>query len=176
MKKLFLTIIAVLSLSALTQAQTSKGYYLIGGGAGFSSSKQGDADATTDISFSPNVGYFVKDNLAFGGRLGLGSSKTGDAKATTDLSFSPFARYYFVSIGPKAKLMADASFGFGSRKQGDADAVSSTNWAIAAGPALFLNNHTALEFTLSYGSVKVKDVDARNTFGVNVGLQIHFGK
>jgi len=175
MKKLFLTIIAVLSLSALTQAQTSKGYYLIGGGAGFSSSKQGDADATTNISFSPNVGYFVKDNLAFGGRLGVNSAKTGDVSAT-NFSFAPFARYYFVSIGPKAKLMADASFGFGSTKITDLDAVSSTNWAIAAGPALFPNNHTALEFTLSYGSLKVKDVDATNTFGVNVGLQIHFGK
>jgi hypothetical protein len=176
MKKLVLTIIAVLSLSALTQAQTSKGYYLIGGGAGFSSAKTGSGPSTTNIAFSPNVGYFVKDNLAFGGRLGVSSAKTGDAAATTNLSFSPFARYYFVSIGSKAKLMADASFGFGSSKTGDADAVSSTNWGIAAGPALFLNNHTALEFTLSYGSVKVKDLDARNTFGVNVGLQIHFGK
>jgi hypothetical protein len=175
MKKLLLTIFAITTVNAFTQAQTSKGNFLLGGNAGFSSSKQGDADASTDITVSPNIGYFVINDLAVGGRANVSSSKQGDDKAT-GFSFTPFVRYYFVSIGSKAKLMADASFGFGSAKFGDADAISSTNWGIAAGPALFLNDNTALEFTLSYGSQKFQDFDATNTFGVNVGLQIHFGK
>ena len=176
MKKVILSICLIVAVTAMTQAQTSKGNLLLGGNAGFSSEKTGDADAITNITVNPNLGYFLMDNLAVGGRLGLGSQKAGDV-TTTGFSFAPFARYYFLSIGSKAKLMADASFGLGSVKVGDADAISSTNWGIAAGPALFLNSHTALEFTLSYGSVKVKDADdATNTFGVNVGLQIHFGK
>lgn len=51
------------------------------------------------------------------------------------------------------------------------------NWGIKAGPAFFLNPSIALEATVGYGSFKYSDADdATNTFGVNVGFQIHLGK
>jgi outer membrane protein len=175
MKKVLLTIFAFVAVAAMTQAQTTKGNLLLGGNAGFGSTKQGEGDAATTITFSPNLGYFVAENIAVGGRLGFNSFKVGEY-SESDFGFAPFVRYYFVSLGSNAKLMADASFGFGSTKVEDADALSYTNWAIAAGPAVFLNKNTALEVTLSYGSQKYKDVDAANTFGLNVGFQIHFGK
>ncbi|MBP6432957.1 MAG: porin family protein [Ferruginibacter sp.] len=157
-----------------TQAQTEKSTWLLGGSAGFSSSKTGDFK-TTSFSFAPNAGYFVMDNLAVGAGIGFQSQKDEGDDAVSLFSANPFVRYYFTKLGENAKLFGNANFGVGSAKSGG-DSQSFTQWGIAAGPAIFLNKNTALEMTVGYSSVKVKDaVDATGTFGVNVGFQIHFG-
>lgn len=174
MKKLFLhlVIICVLLLTLTAQAQTSKGSWLIGGSASFVSSKTGDFDQT-DVSISPGAGYFFANNFAAGAGISFASSKQEGDDATTLFSFNPFLRYYFLDIGPKAKLFGNGSFGFGSAKiLGDSE--SFTSWEIAAGPAIFINQHVAIELSLAYGSVKFNDSDdATNAFGAKVGFQIH---
>ncbi len=176
MKKIVLTLALSITCAIFAQAQTEKGTLLLGGGAGFNSVKTGDADATNTISITPNVGFFLKENLALGGRVLLNNSKTGDADAENTIAVGPFVRYYFLPIGSNAKLMADAGFGLGSTNL-PGESKSLTYWSLAAGPAFFLNERTALEVTFSYNSVNIADFDdATNTLGVNVGLQIHFGK
>lgn len=173
MKKSFqaLAMLCIL-VPAISQAQTSKGSWLIGGGITFSSSKTGDFDQT-DFSITPGAGYFFANNFAAGAGIGFASSKEEGEDATTLFSFNPFLRYYFVDIGSKAKLFANGTFGFGSAKiLGDSEPF--TNWEISAGPAFFLNKNVALEMALAYGSLKFKDADdATNSFGAKVGFQIH---
>lgn len=170
MRKLSFTLMLVFVLNCI-MAQTGKDTWLLGGNAGFSSQKQGST--TTYLNFSPNAGYFVINDLAIGGLLSYTSIKPEGYDAISSFSFSPFVRYYFLPLGSGAKLFGNGSFGFGSAKQ-SGTSESFTTWSLSAGPAIFLNQNTALEIALSYGSMKYKnDPDAINTFGINIGFQVH---
>lgn len=170
MKKLVLFFaIAIAAVSA--NAQTGKGTWLVGGSAGFSTSKQSGSSSTTTVNISPDAGYFFADNLAVGANIGFMSVKD----AYTQFNIGPFVRYYFLPLGENAKLFGQGNIGFGSYKPSGGSSTSSFNWGLAAGPAFFLNEHVALETTLSYGSFKYSGFDATNTFAVNVGFQIHIG-
>ncbi len=162
--------LAVLAIAFSASAQTEKGRWLVGGNAGFSSSKAGGASASvSSFNINPNAGYFVADNIAVGAGVGF-TSATGGFSA---FAAAPFVRYYFLPLGTNAKLFANGSFGFGSVKPGSgAASLSSTQWEIAAGPSFFLNKNVALETVLAYGQQKPKGVPASKEFGVKVGFQI----
>lgn len=173
MKKLSMLVAMVLLVSHLPFAQTQKGNWMIGGSGEFSSQKTGDFN-TTIFSIQPTAGYFIANELAIGAGLAFTSAKDEDDDAVTAFAFAPFVRYYFAPLGPSAKLFVNGSFGVGSVKY--VDSQSFTQWDISAGPAIFLNPHTALEIALGYGSMKVKNApDATNSFGVSIGFQIHLG-
>lgn len=166
-------IVIVVAAAITASAQTQKGNWLVGGSANFSSVKQGEFSATS-FGISPMAGYFIVEDLALGASLNFSSFKEEDDDASTEFSIGPFVRYYFVDLGPSAKLFGQANVAFGSSKYINSEGF--TEWGISAGPAIFLNPHTALEITLGYGSQKYKDADdAVNAFGVNVGFQIHLG-
>ena len=80
-------------------------------------------------------------------------------------------------IRSKVNVFADGSFGFGQAKYeaaGIETKYNFTQFAISAGPAIFLTPATALEIGLGYTSSKVEDAEDRsNSFGVNIGFQIH---
>ena len=61
-KKIFVLVLLIMYFTITVIAQTDKGNWLLGGSAGFSSSKQGEGKATS-INFSPNAGYFFINNL-----------------------------------------------------------------------------------------------------------------
>jgi hypothetical protein len=161
-------------------AQVNKGQWLVGGNAGFETSKFGDDDSNKYTSFqlSPNAGYFFIDNFAAGLRLDLNSTKFKDEDdASTSFVLAPFARYYFLPAAEKVNVFADASYGFGSMKNGSSESFN--QFAIMAGPAIFLTPNTALEFALKYSSAggdAYGGDDRRNNFGLNVGFQVHLGK
>jgi hypothetical protein len=177
MKKVFL-IAALSAISFAGFSQTSKGTWLVGGTAGFTSSKYGDAKMSS-INFSPNAGYFLINNLAVGLDVQVGSetSNSGVSGAsdykTSSTFFGPNVRYYFTSLGKNAKLFGSGQYAFGSTKDGS-DKISATAWGLSAGPAFFLNKNVALEVTVGYSSAKVKDdTNSTNSFGIRAGFQIH---
>lgn len=176
MKKVLFAALMTIAVQGVF-AQVNKGQWLVGGNVGFNSEKWGDADENkvTTLTFSPNAGYFFIDKLAGGLRVSFTSEKAkSDDKAYSTLLIAPFARYYFLPAAQKVNIFADASYGFGSAGSEEKSSVS--GFTIAAGPAVFLTPNTALEFTLGYQSLKIEDVDdRRNSFGVNVGFQIHLG-
>ncbi len=177
MKKVFL-IAALSAISFAGFSQTSKGTWLVGGTAGFTSSKYGDAKLSK-IDFSPSAGYFVMNNLAVGLEVQVGSEKSNSGVAgaadytTSSTFFGPNVRYYFTSLGKNAKLFGSGAFAFGNSKDGS-DKVNATAWGLSAGPAFFLNKNVALEVTVGYSSAKVKDdTNSTNSFGIQAGFQIH---
>lgn len=179
-KVLFAAFLLVSSHSMF--AQINKGQWLVGGTAGFETSKHGDSDAGkyTDIWVQPDAGYFFADKLAAGLRLGFSSSKYKDEDdAFSTFTAAPFVRYYFLDAAQKVNIFADASYGFGST--GAKDKASLNYFDIMAGPAVFLTPNTALEFALYYKSsggdaYKIGTEDERkNDFGLSIGFQIHLG-
>ena len=175
MRKILLAVLLV-SVTTIGSAQIYKGQYMVGGNASFTSSKFSDIDgSTTDVTISPNFGYFFINNLAGGLRLSFLSSKEEDQEAYTEFSGAPFLRYYFLPTAQKVNIFAEASYGFGSA--GTDDKESFNQYAFMAGPAIFLTPNAALEFGLLYSSTGGDAFgDIRlNTFGLNIGFQIHLG-
>lgn len=172
-KVLFAALLLVGTSSAF--AQINKGQWLVGGNAGFESWKQGDAKGT-NFELAPDAGYFFAKQFAGGLRASIASSKDeGDDEAFSSFLVAPFLRYYFMPADKKVSIFADAAYGFGSQGAGEKQSVN--GFKVMAGPAVFLSPNTALEFTLGYQSYKWENADDRsNSFGVNVGFQIHLGK
>jgi hypothetical protein len=180
-------------------AQFNQGRWLAGGSLGFSAttdkSKSDQATVTnshsTDFSLTPDVGYFIIDNLAVGGALNLSASSTkfeGSSRKNSSAIFAlaPFARYY---LDPG--IFFQAQVGFGSHTDKTTDIVNNATvtrttkggvglWGIGVGYAYFLTDNVAIEPLLSYQSVSAKDKDSDTkdiTSGIyfNVGFQIYLG-
>lgn len=178
---LFLALFVVAMNSAFSQ--TYQGQWMVGGNASFESYKHGDVDDSklTTFQLNPNVGYFFINNLAGGVRLSFTSFKEEDDEdAFTVLSAGPFIRYYFLPPAEKVNIFADAGASFGSI--GGDDKESFNEFSIMAGPSIFLTPNVGLEFGLFYKSqggdaveMSWGDDDRDNTFGINIGFQIHLG-
>lgn len=177
MKKVLFAAFLLVSSNAIF-AQVNKGQWLAGGNIGFESEKRGDEKAT-NFTISPNAGYFFIDNFAGGLRVNFNSTKVDGADdASTYFTAAPFLRYYFLPAAQKVNVFADASYGFGSAGGDDKESIN--EFAIQAGPAVFLSPNTALEFTLYYKSAggdyyENADGDRYNRFGLNIGFQVHLG-
>lgn len=153
-----------------SQAQTvNAGAWMVGGLAGFESSKaDGDDDATNTILINPNIGYFVIDNLGIGLNLGFANVSHGDF-SSTGLGVGPYARYYvFQGLFPQVGIM------YNSTKFEDEDAVTSTDINLGVGYSFFLNNSVAVEPMLGY-TIGGGD-DKTNTFGLMIGVQAFLGR
>ena len=178
MIKKLIIITAIIAYACVCSAQTQKGKWMIGGGIGFSSMSttdkyNGSNISETIITISPSVKHFVVKDFAVGAALSyLSIAETGSSTGSI-VEFNPMIRYYFVPLGKNgSKLFAEASYTFGNSNSGDKDAHIS-GYGIKVGPAVFLNEHTAIEFTLGYFSQSQDGLPKQNSIAMGVGFQIH---
>lgn len=165
-------------MSQFIKAQTvNSGAWMLGGSLGFNSIKtDGDDNSETYFNISPNVGYYIINNLAIGARINyLSYSYDGDSES--QFGFGPWARLYVVN-----SLFAQVGVDFGSTGMDFfsllADEGSSTlNFGI--GYSWFLNNSVAIEPQLQY-SIYSGDEDSfladYTKFGFNIGVQAFLGR
>src|SRR6266700_5564361 len=170
----FTTILLFVVYSA--SAQINQGQWMVGGNINFGSEKQGNFKAT-HFNFSPGAGYFFINNLAGGLLINISSDKPDGGAANNYTLVAPFMRYYFLPTPLKVNIFTDVNVGFGSGKINGTSA-GINQFSISAGPAIFLNPHTAFEVSLFYKSQGGKYYeggtgDRWNTFGLNIGFQIH---
>jgi outer membrane protein len=172
-----LSIVAlVVAFACAAQSQTEQGRWLIGGNAGFNN-RSVDGNGITTFTLSPNVGYFVIDNLAVGGQLLLEETQSakGGFNDKTSFGFTPFVRYYFADAGP-ARFFGQGRIGFGTEKFANIDAESYFTFGLGAGVDFFLNDNVALEAFLGYDNQKFQYLDdPYNNFGLNIGVQAFIG-
>jgi hypothetical protein len=157
MKKLLAISIMVLFFAFSGKAQTEKSTMLLGGSFSFQS--------TDDVNIfiaNPNVGFFIKKNIALGAEFTLIA-----ANSTTSWSIGPYARAYFAG-NTKGSFFGQAGISVGGSGGPDAD----LRLIGKAGYALFLNKSVALEFYAGYHSVS----DDPDLFLMGVGFQIHLKK
>ncbi|HZV68450.1 MAG TPA: hypothetical protein VFG10_02870 [Saprospiraceae bacterium] len=176
MKMLTKTIFAIFAFVCTTQAISAqtvgKGAWMLGGSAGFSSTKVKDADgSTTLINITPNVAYFFANDIALGVRLNFLSS-SANGNSDSNFGFGPYARFYvtdpiFIQAGIDFEA---ATLDFNSLFAGD----GSTMIHAAVGYSLFLNNGVAIEpavyLNLYNAGEALFDVDYTR-FGINIGVQ-----
>ena len=96
MKKIILSLAAVLAFTLTSDAQTRKGTVLLGAGSQLSE------NAWTDIAITPKVGYFVQDGIAIGALVNF-QTDNSDINRVDDTNFElnnnvaeigVFGRYY----------------------------------------------------------------------------------
>jgi hypothetical protein len=146
-------------------AQTDKGHYLIGGDLPFSARLNNGSG----VSLSPQFGYFIVDNFALGGLISL---NTGGGY--TGYALGPLARYYFETGNDKLKPFGQLFLGLGGTSRSGFYSYSSNGLVgnVAAGLAIFLNEHVALEpnFRIDFDS---RTEEPSGTVSLNLGLQVY---
>ena len=181
MKKTFLGLALALMGLGL-QAQTTQGSLTLGGSIGYNSTKEKNNYLNSDyessyFQFSPNVGYFVVDNLEVGLNLGISFGKAGyeilDPTKTTTFSAGPYARYYKFTSNERFAFTGALGVSFGSGKSSTETTESKTSnfgVSIAPGFVYFLTDKWGLDFQLegigfsSLDPNKDVDDDNRNVF------------
>ena len=187
-KKRCILILLLIILSVTSFSQIYKGQWLIGGDAAFSYSYANvysDKIKLSTLTFSLLGGCFFLNRLAGGLKFDLDNQTYHYSMSKSRNTFSsigPFIRYYFLPSEQKVNLFAEGGYGFSFGKYTNFFDVNytyhSSTLTFKIGPAVFLNEHTALEVTLGYihSSRGPIDTAITNSFQIGVGLQIHLGK
>lgn len=176
--KILVTLITLVTMVQLVSAQTvNSGAWMLGGNVGFNSIKSdGDDASETYFNISPNVGYFIMDNLAVGARLSL-FSQSYDGETESEFGIGPWARFYIVN-----GLFAQAGIDFGTAGFDVFSLLTdegSSTLNLGVGYSWFLSPSVAIEPTLQYSIYSAAD-DALfgdyTRFGFNIGVQAFLGR
>lgn len=172
MKNIFLILFVL--MAGYSFGQTEKGNFLVGGTAGFQSSS-----TNTTIAFSPNVGYFVKNNFAIGASSTLSSVKEDFQKITT-FNIGPFARYYVGHSNFKPFGLLQLGYLSYTVKELDTppskSSIDGFGFTIGVGGAAFISRDVAFETILGYNSQRYATADPVNNISLSLGFQIFFNR
>lgn len=153
-----------------------QGTWMAGGETGFQSSKPKDGKANTTFTLSPDIGYYIIDDLAVG-LAGTYSRTSSNSISLTILSLNPWARYYVYK-----DIFGRISYQAGNyRLEFDSEEAKTTfnGVEIGAGYSAWLSNSVAIEPVLFYSVFSSKDESENireNGFGVRVGIQVFLGR
>ena len=187
MKKIQL-IIAFSLLSFLTSnAQITKGNWMVGGNLGFDYSKidnkNSNSSGTTidyteegsyNLKIEPNVAYFFKDKFAVGTSISYINGFTEGNKINSDgmnLAINPFVRYYFLKSEKPYNVFLEPSYSrFFSKYLGN-----NNGFGIKTGFVYFLNSSVAFESIIKYTKISSEQNNLNNIY-LGFGFQIHLEK
>ena len=180
--------IAITLLSFITSnAQITKGNWMIGGNIGFDYSKIENKNSnssgtiieynelgTYNILLEPNIAYFIKNKFAIGTSISYINGFTEGNKINSDgmnLGINPFLRYYFLDVEKNYNIFLEPSYNhFVSKGLGNANGFS-----LKTGLSFFLNRSVAIESILKY-SKSSNDTYNKNNIYFGFGFQIHLEK
>jgi hypothetical protein len=200
MRRIAITILVLaytVGLKAQELTPTAKGNFMIGGSAGYSSSKNEQATSES-FQLAPLVGYFIIDRLAIGATPLYEYDKTefkfnsfqSDFLNTKSngLSFAPFARYIFdsgiftqIEGGAGRKTIKKSTKKYTNESE---HKISSSYFQTTIGYSYFINSKIGIEFAayFNYSSIDIKDDSytnipptqgSNNTYGLKIGIQAY---
>ncbi|MFA8435536.1 MAG: outer membrane beta-barrel protein [Marinifilaceae bacterium] len=146
------------------------------------------------FDFSPEIGWFVNDDLILGVGLPINitTNKDEDGDKTTVSSYilAPFAKHYFGKGNVRPFFQAILGYGITKYKEDtkyfdyDADSyeMNSFLYGLGGGFSFFLNQNIALDFSTGYNHITSKPKDDNDSdykmikkgFQANVGFTIIF--
>ena len=182
MQKTFLLIIAVCFLIKNANSQITKGNWLVGGSASFSSLKSSSTATLqfkqTNIQITPLVGYFLMDKFAVGLNPSLTYGSNNLANNSTIITIGPFVRYYFLKPENVFNLFTEGSYAYGSiTGKGQGTGQRLNTYSISGGPVLYFNSSVGLEFIIAYSTTKIVGFSGiNNEIRFGIGFQIHLEK
>jgi len=198
MKKIILSLAAVLAFALTSDAQTRKGTVLLGAGSQLSN------QTITDYTITPKVGYFVQDGIAIGALINFQSDNV-DKKAyelnNSTAEIGVFSRYYvsnnlFTEVALSSKSVSTESWetisqsGYDNQgnpledtKEVVENSDKSLNFNLGLGYTIVWREHFAVEPYMNLvfvnGESKVYDADnlqveSHDLKGTNFNLGVSF--
>ena len=169
-----------------SNAQITKGNWMVGGSGNFSSYENKNQENGTEIirkgigiNFSPKIGYFFLNKVAGGTSMTISYTKPKESESSIGYGFGPFLRYYVLNEDKQVNFFGEASYTFGETKSGDFKNTSN-GYGFKAGSAIFFNSSVALEIALEYSSSSYKSQSSGsnsfNNLQIGLGFQIHLEK
>lgn len=173
MKKFFITLAAI-AIAVSTSAQV-----YVGGNVGLSRAKSDGADAKTQYSLLPEVGYNINNDWAIGTEFGWTKGSTNDLYTDEVRTFeiAPYARYTFFH-----SRLVNAFFD-GTISYGHVNATADL-YTLGLKPGIAVNLTRKLSFVAHIGFFGYKEIDYKdnikapdtNVWGVNLdGNNVKFG-
>jgi len=198
MKKIILSLAAVLAFALTSDAQTRKGTVLLGAGSSLTES------GWMDLKITPKVGYFVQDGVAVGAMINFSNEtedKTAYELSNSESSIGVFARYYvsnnlFSEVGLSSVSKSDELYGdiksVGTNNGNQVEvtdtrvieeSTSSMDINLGVGYTIVWREHFAIEpfVNLVFSNGEVKSYDVANSKvtsddvkGTNFDLGVNF--
>lgn len=182
-KSLFLVSFCMASFTSYSQLYKSN---WILGGAGSFSQKNNTLTAQsvnydskfTDLTLSPNVGYFVLDKFSIGLRGSFVWSKSksyppgSGISNQKEISIGPSVRYYLLNMEKQFNIITEGNFMYGQISSYKSKGPI-VNYSLMTGPVIFFNTSIGMEFLFGYFKYNEKlDSNFKNDFS---GLQMSIG-
>ncbi len=206
MKKAIVISVALLGLlcsKSFAQSEyrpaLQKGSVLIGGSMAinlgnqnYEYSSQTNKTKLNSFQFTPEIGFFAGNGFVLGLSLDYNTEKQkynqyGNDNKTTSTQYlaGPFIRLY-----TKGGLFFMGNYSFGKTIYkysysgvSEKEEATTSKWKLGVGYAAFLNEHVALEPSVSYQGNSLKEDDSDSDFTVNtgqivigLGLSIYLGR
>ncbi len=168
MKKLVVVVLVFVTTHLF--AQTEKGDFLVGGSIGFQTTS-----GNSNITFAPNVGYFVKNNFAVGANVNLSSVKQ-DIQKITEFDLGPFARYYVGHNNLRPFASLSLLYKTNTVKDTDDGTKSSVNgfgYTLGVGAAAFFSPDVAFEGFFGYNFSQFETAESNRGVSLNLGFQVY---
>lgn len=167
-----------------SNAQITKGNWLMGGNGNISYTKSVPKQSNSlfnsveseilSISLEPNVGYFFINKLAGGLKISAKNSFVTDVPFEinqTQLSISPFLRYYFLEVEKPYNIFVEPSYyKYTYKPLGMIDA-----YGVKFGHVYFLNSSVGIETSINYVKTNGIDSDSKDLF-LGFGFQLYLEK
>ncbi len=191
MKRIFVITLCILYINLKANCQITKGNWMIGGNATFTSNNVhalGFTNKYTEIQLSPAGGYFLANKLAAGLKFDVNfyidrrkSSFTNSTVGNVShYIFGPFARYYLLEQENRVNLFAEGSYAYGILRTNNTVTTATSSfyhYTFLAGPVVYFNQSVGIEFTIGYYHSKNINIDnSKNSFQMGLGLQVHLEK
>jgi outer membrane protein len=165
-------------------AQTQKGSFTVGTQLSQGTFQFEDYFRSRTFNFSPNVGYFIINNLNVGiqTNLGLSSGKAIDMSNTFNYRFNSYSLmpYFTYFIGKnKLKPFVGASVGFGNstiKERSQTTNSSQSTYGFYGGLSYFINPNISLNTALNYSNIKYKKFNSTQSTSLTFGFQLFFPK
>ncbi len=193
---LLLTVAMVLGVVGISNAQLSKGDYMLGTdlGSGLTNTQSNglfgfnfglNDGAGFDVGLAPKVGYFVSDNFLIGALVNLGFTKSpefnGEASKTTVYGIQALSRYYLSpgeagvdNLLKKGRFFMEANAGFAGANVKNGPTTNGFALGFGPGYSYFITDNVALETSVKYnGLIGGGNTTYQHSLGLNLGLQIH---
>ena len=189
MKTIHLFFSITLFFFLTSNAQITKGNWMVGGNISFQYDKYENKNNNTNsqgttvnyselgsyiLNIEPNIAYFFKDKIAIGTSINYINSFTeGNSFSSNgmNLGINPFLRYYVLNTEKTYNVFIEPSYSrFMNKSLGN-----SNGFGVKTGFVYFLNSSVAFESIIKY-SKNYSEQNNRNNIYLGFGLQIHLIK
>lgn len=170
--KSFILVVFAICFSTMAYSQTNKGNWIVSGSTSLQimNVKPEGGDASTTVTLTPSVGYFIVDNFSLGANLNLLSMED-----LTTISVLPTATYYF-ETNSYVKPLISLGIGYASMSLDDGyddETFGGLALGVGAGMVLMLNQNVGFDIGIQYLRNDF-DYGIVNTFGGVLGFSVFF--